>query len=360
MLNLEEPRPPSWTGHAIVALTLLAPAMAGSTEQWAMAAMAALVGAFFLIAPPRRALPFVPTIAFVALLLLAAAAFLPAAWSRFPTWRLDLLKLGADLPPSRSPQPWLTLQWCLYLLLIVCWAYYLLSFPWSRRARESVLIIFAAGVLVLGGIVIACHITGLRVPFWPNVPEYGFFPNRNQTSNVLGLAGIVIYALGLHRLQEHRPTWWVWLCSLSIICWALILNYSRAGIILFFAGAFLWHVWWVFQSRERRGPLLALIFLALLFGVLLLNGGKTLARFESAASGRRAPRCRGAGFRFSAMLSISFTRLRFSESAWETFARSFPACVIILGRRVKRSIRKAIGFGVRPIWDGAGRPSSLF
>ncbi len=108
---------------------------------------------------------------------------------------------------------------------------------------------------------------------------------------MLGLAGIVIYAIGLQRLQEHRPTWWLWVCSLSIICWALILNYSRAGIILFFGGAFIWHACWVFQAREKRGPLVALVCLGLLLGVLLLNGGKTLARFEMSplAAGGEVP-----------------------------------------------------------------------
>ncbi len=269
--------------YAIVALTLLAPAMGGSTEQWAIAVIAALTGSLFLIAPPRRALPLFPTIAFATLLLLAGAAFLPAMWSHLPPWRLDLIKLGADLPITRSPQPWLTLQWWLYLLLILCWCYYLFSFPWTRGSRERCLVAFAVGVLFLAALMVFCYVTHTRIPFWPRVPEYGFFPNRNQTSNVLGLAGILIYAIGLHRLQEHRPTWWVWLCSLSLICWALILNYSRSGIVLFFGGALLWHLWWVFQARERRGPLVALVSLGLLFGVLLLNGGKTLARFQETA-----------------------------------------------------------------------------
>ena len=266
---------------AIVGVTLLAPALGGTTELWAMATIMALTGVLFLIAPPRHSLPVVPALLLLALFLLALGAFLPASLSSFPTWRLDLIKLGADLPSTRSPQPWLTWQWSCLLLLVILWSYYLLAFTWTRQLRERALAAFAIGVLFLGAVLVVAHVTRQRVPFWPDVPEFGFFPNRNQTSNVFGLAGIVIYAIGLHRLQERRPTWWLWLFSLSLICWALILNYSRAGIILFFGGACAWHLWWISQARRRRGPTIALAALALLVGLLLLNGGKTLARFES-------------------------------------------------------------------------------
>ena len=282
--TLEDPSlPPSsrQAAWAIVGVTLLAPALGGTTELWAMATIMALTGVLFLIAPPRHSLPVFPTLLLLALFLLALGAFLPASLSSFPAWRLDLIKLGADLPFTRSPQPWLTLQWSCLLLLVILWSYYLLVFTWTRRLRENALAGFAIGVLFLGAILVVAHVTKQRVPFWPDVPEFGFFPNRNQTSNVFGLAGIVIYAIGLHRLQERRPTWWLWLFSLTLICWALILNYSRAGIILFFGGAFAWHLWWISQARHRRGPTIALAGLALLVGLLLLNGGKTLARFEN-------------------------------------------------------------------------------
>ncbi len=272
---------PAAARYLIVGASLLAPTLAGSTELWAMAILMALTGVIFVLFPPHRALPLFPTLIMSGLLLIALLAFLPADWSRVSVWRADLTSLGAILPSSRTPQPWITFQWTILLFLVLAWSYYLLASDWTRGERDRTLVIFAVGVLILGGLLVFAHVTGWRVPFWPDVPEFGFFPNRNQTSNVFGLAGIIIYALGFHRLQEHRPTWWVWLCSLSLICWALILNYSRSGIVLFFGGAIVWHSWWLFQARERRGPILALCAVALLFGVLLLNGGKTLARFQS-------------------------------------------------------------------------------
>ena len=44
----------------------------------------------------------------------------------------------------------------------------------------------------------------------------------------------MIYANAFQHLQRGRKQGWFWLSGLGLICWALILNYSRAGIILFF------------------------------------------------------------------------------------------------------------------------------
>ena len=148
-----------------------------------------------------------------------------------------MLQLGAVLPGTCSPQPWLTLQWTCLLLLGLFWSYYVLVFRWGHRWRQKACVIYAIAILCLSATLIFACITKQRIPFWPETERFGFFPNRNQTSNVLGLGGIMIYALGLRSLQENRQFWWWWPVSLAIVCWALILNFSRAGIILFFLGA---------------------------------------------------------------------------------------------------------------------------
>ena len=70
-------------------------------------------------------------------------------------------------------------------------------------------------VLLAGGLTVA-FLLKQRIPFWPEVPEFGFFPNRNHSSNVLALGGILIYAIGMQRLNEgsrtsdmgdRAPTW---------------------------------------------------------------------------------------------------------------------------------------------------------
>ena len=229
--------------------------------------------------PPRRSLGLIPNLLFAALLLIALSGFLPAQWFPLPDWRVALSKMGADLPSTRSPQPWLTLQWICFLILALAWAYYLATFHWSRHLRRNACIAIAFAILILSAALTFAFVTKQRIPFWPAVDEFGFFPNRNQTSNVLGLGAVMIYAIGLQQFQEGRRYWWCWFASLSLVCWALILNYSRAGIILFFVGALALHVYWWTTSPDRRQALVAFGGLILLIALFLVDGGATLMRF---------------------------------------------------------------------------------
>lgn len=280
MKSSSQDRRPRGLGYAIVGITLLAPAFGGSTEVSAQATITVLVGLLLLAAPPQRSLGMLPNICLTGLILLAATAFLPASWFPLPPWRTDLLHLGAALPPTRSPQPWLTFQWSCFLLLALAWTYFVLTMQWPARLRERVSIIYALGILLLSLILIASFLTKHRVPFWPDVLEYGFFPNRNQTGDVLGIGGAMIYALGLQSFRENRKYWWLWPVSLCVVCSALIINYSRAGIILFFIGALVIHFYWWRTARDRQRPAVAIGGLVLLVILFAINGGATLMRFR--------------------------------------------------------------------------------
>ena len=175
------------------------------------------------------------------------------------------------------------------MLLGLAWTYLLLAHEWPRHWREKAWVIYASGILLLASTLIVAFASKQRIPFWPDVQEFGFLPNRNQTSNVLGLGGVMIYALGLQQFLESRKYWWLWLASLSIICWALILNYSRAGIILFFFGALAVHAYWWIGFKERRRPLIALGGLIFLVALFVGDGGATLMRFGKETLGFFSP-----------------------------------------------------------------------
>ena len=259
--------------------------MGGSTELWAAAILAIGAGFLLLLAPPQRSLGLIPNLCLAALFSIALTAFLPMTLFNLPDWWIDLFKMGASLPDTRSPQPWLTLQWTCFLLMALAWIYFLASFEWSRRQRENACVVFGVAILALAAALTVSFVIKLRIPFWPDTREFGFFPNRNQSSNVLGLGGVMIYGLGLQRFQENRKYWWVWFASLSLVCWALILNYSRAGIILFFFGALAVHIFWWMTAKERRRPLVAFGGLALLIALFLVDGGATLLRFGKETTG---------------------------------------------------------------------------
>ena len=265
--------------YAAVILTVLAPLLGGSTRLWAQAVIAACVGAVFLLFPPGKSLGLVPNLASVMLLLLAGAAFLPASWFSTPEFRIELGKIGVPLPSTLSAQPWLTLESSLLFFLCLSWAYYLLSADWSLVERRRSWFLIGSAITALAAMLTISFVLGKRIPFWPNAEEFGFFPNRNHTSNVLGLGGILVYAMALDGFKERRRTWWIWLGALALICWALIENFSRAGIILILAGALTWHLSWLIMSRNRRRPFMASGMIVLLLALFAWDGGKTAMRF---------------------------------------------------------------------------------
>src|SRR5947208_2655961 len=91
----------------IVGLTLLAPALGGSTKLWAQALVVLGCALVILVAPPGARLPWPLRFIFSGLLLLACAGFLPATWFATPAWR-HTLQTDYQLPlaGTLSPQPW--------------------------------------------------------------------------------------------------------------------------------------------------------------------------------------------------------------------------------------------------------------
>jgi O-antigen ligase len=271
-----------FTASAIVCLTLLAPLLGGTTTLWAQAIIALCTGLLFLVSPPQRSIGLTPNAALITFGLLSLTAFLPAAWAGLPPWRTALVGLGAELPATRTPQPWLSFEAIALLFLGLAWTYYVFAKQFSLRTRTRMWAAYCVGILTLAAAMTFCLAFGKRIPFWPDVEHFGFFPNRNQTSNVLALGGIMIYATGLQQLQDRRPGWWLWLYSLALVFWALIVNYSRSGIILLFLGAVVWHALWIYGSRERRQPAMALAGLLILAAIFTAVGGATLQRFTQA------------------------------------------------------------------------------
>ena len=269
-----------WSGWLIVGLTILAPLLGGSTESRAQAALMLLTSLLFLCAPPRHSLGRVAHILFGAVAVLALVAFLPANWFPQSDWRQAFARFGIPLPGTLTPQPWLTLESSFLLWFGLAWTYYLLAIDWPVGFREKAWDAFCFGILCLAAIVTISYALKMRLPFWPATREFGFFPNRNQTANVLALGGIMMYANAFQHLQRGRESGWLWLVGLGLVCWALILNFSRAGIVLFFCGALAWHLWWLIRAREDLNPALTIWPLAVLLALLVVAGGETWLRFQ--------------------------------------------------------------------------------
>jgi hypothetical protein len=309
----------SWTSLSpaavgILILTLIASALGGTTELWQQALVACLTAILLLIAPPRLGLGRAPALLLAALFVLALAAFLPAAWASAPPWRRALTDLSLTLPGTRTAQPWLTAQSCGLLLVGLVWTAYILSQKWNADTRRLAVQALIGGMAFLAALAVAAFCLGFHVPTWNQEENRGWFPNRNQTADVLAICGVINYALVSDCLRKGRASLYLWLATLAAIGAALVISYSRAGILLFFGGILLWHLWPV--PRSGKGPsaikwmTLSLAVVFVLLTLFFLFGGETLARFE----GGPTLHARGdANFRWA----IQSDALRFSlQSPW--------------------------------------------
>jgi tetratricopeptide (TPR) repeat protein len=271
---------------APVMLTLLMLVLGGATLLWQQVIVVSLAGGILLLAPPRRGPGATPVLLSGGLLLLALGALLPAGWPIMPAWRVHLLNdLGLTLPVAQSPQPWITAQACGLLFVGLAWALYLFSFDWQPEARIRTLLVLVVGVALLALAAIIVFAFHWRVPWWTEEEGRGWFPNRNQSAGVLAVTGVAAYGLMVDRFRRGRATGYLLLLALGLITGALVITYSRAGILLFFAGLFLWHLRAASRrgSRRRQRKSLALSasgFFALLT-LFLLFGGATAQRFQN-------------------------------------------------------------------------------
>jgi len=276
-----------WLPVVFAIMTLLATLLGGATAVWSQVPIIILTGLLLLVAPPTRSLGGLANVVCVVLLGLALAAFIPAHWFPLPEWRHVLIeRFGLTLGGMRTAEPWLTFQSMCLLFLGVTWAYALLQHPWSRLDQNCASRVFGVGMLAIAMLAIVSYLLKIKVPFWPHVGnstvDFGFLPNRNHTANVLALGGITFAALALEDWREAKSSMWLWFAGLGVVTYALIVAYSRAGILLFFGGTALWAIISVRFSGAGKNGAVNCALAALLMTALFLFGGDTLHRFAVA------------------------------------------------------------------------------
>ena len=274
-------RDASWTDPATALLPVLACFLGGATQKWAEGIVVALLGVLLLLNPPRFSLGGWVNGIMVALVALAAVAFLPASWFFQPAWREALGNdFGIVLPSTLSPQPWITLSCLLSFVAGLCWFYYVATHDLDTRAARRQLRIFAGGVALLAGLAVALYFAKTALPFWHNQRGFGPFPNRNQTANLLGITAIVILACGQDDIRQGRKRWIIWVAGLAVIIAAIVLNFSRAGIVILLLGSGLWFAAFALRSGSTARIAIGASALLVMLTVLLVFGGETLERFN--------------------------------------------------------------------------------
>jgi O-antigen ligase len=271
-----------WVVNAFLAcLPVLACFLGGATQKWAEGIVVAFLGLILLVRPPRFSLGGATNAVFAAFIGMACVAFLPVRYFFSSTWRRAMTgDLGIVLPGSVTPQPWITLGCLISLVAGMSWLYLVSTEEIELRSVRFQLRFFATGMVVLAAASILFYWAHVAPPSWINQRGFGPFPNRNQTGDVFALTAIVVLACGQDDIRKGRKRWIFWLAALGVLVAAIIINFSRAGIVILVVGSALWLG--AFAMCQRSMPRLAVgfSFVLLLLTVLLLFGGQTLARFH--------------------------------------------------------------------------------
>jgi len=271
-----------WIANATVALLpVLAFFLGGATQKWEEGLVITLLALCLLVRPPRFSLGALTNLVIVTLFILAAVAFLPARWFFQPEWRAAFVNdFGIQLPSTLTPQPWITLSYLVSFAAGLSWLYVVSTQDLELREVRFQLRLFSCGIALLAAICIALYLAHTMLPFWNNEQNFGPFPNRNQTGDLFGLTAIMILACGQDDLRKGRKRWIVWILALVLIVTAIILNFSRYGIVILLGGSAFWLGAFTLGQRSPSRLALGVSFLLLLLTALLLFGGQTFERFH--------------------------------------------------------------------------------
>ena len=274
------------SGVVIALLPVLACFLGGATQKWAEGIVVGLLGLLLLVRPPRVSLGLATNLAFILLVGVGTIAFLPAGWFFFPSWRSILVHdFGTTLPQTVSAQPWISLTCLVSMIAGMSWLYVTSTQELELRAVRVQLRLFVTGIVFIAALSIVFYLAHLAPSFWINARGFGPFPNRNQTGDLFGITAIVLLACGQDDMRHGRKRWIIWLVGLGILIAAIILNFSRAGVIILVGGSALWIAVVALKVRSQARIALAASFLLLLLTALLVFGGATVDRFHVFQSG---------------------------------------------------------------------------
>jgi|GEM_PF-1089183 len=266
----------------IAVLTVLVSLVFGAGEGQGGLGLLFLVGGMGLVLyPPVRPLPGLWLGAGVGLLLLAAVSFVPGLSFLTGEWKKEAADIhGLVLYSGITAQPWISLDGMLFLAggVLLFW-YWCLHTP-DPQGRRQILRFIAVVLFLFSLLILVVYFGKLTVPGWNSPRNLGPFENRNQLSSILAVSLLVLTALFANDIKKHRAWALLWLLSAAVQFYLLVVNYSRAGVVLLFIGGIAWIIF-NFETTRTKGRLaLGFLVLALFFSIFLIFGGSTLSRFE--------------------------------------------------------------------------------
>lgn len=249
-----------------------------------MGLVALLMSLCYLLRPPTRPLSRVLLGFLLAVPVLALAAFLPISKSSPPFWRTALeSEHGIALGNLLTPQPLITLEGWVGLTMGVLWLLYCLGQNYGRQENRSAIQFFTLFTALLAVITIGLLWSKREIPLWQaewQLRYFGPFPNRNHFGGLLAIGAIMGFAATFDALQRRKiPMACVYAFCVIPMFAAMLLNTSRMGVLLFFAGLSLWMGLATSKRYTKAQIAVALSILLLLASGFILFGNSVMSRF---------------------------------------------------------------------------------
>ena len=203
--------------------------------------MALALGILMGFAPP--VIRFRKPVVFLSagFLIFGLASFLPAGIFGIPGWRENLKGLGVETGDLVAIQSKQALEYHLSFLLLFLSGLWILGQRFSASATRNLALTF---VLAVAAYALVSKLLETQIDLNHGKLKFGFFPNRNHTSNLLSagfLCGLGIVFQSVRNKNFYRLA--ASSVAAGVILWAVLSwNISRSGIALCLAGPLLWLV----------------------------------------------------------------------------------------------------------------------
>lgn len=284
--SLREKRTKVSAGSSLALLTVfLCLVFAAGGGQAGLGLLFLAGGSGLLLFPPERALPRSWLWAGAALIALMVCSLIPGMSVLSGEWRKEMTEIyDVSVFSGLTAQPWITWDGMLFLTGgMILFGYWALQMP-DPQTRRQVLRIFALIMTLFSLLILAVYFGNYPMPGWHSPRNLGPFENRNQLSSILAVSLLVLLALFANDIKKHRTWALVWVLAASAQFYLLVLNYSRAGVVLLFLGGLAWMVLNFDSGRAKGKWALMFVALALLLSSFFLFGGNTLSRFETSGA----------------------------------------------------------------------------
>ncbi|WP_269540955.1 O-antigen ligase family protein [Cerasicoccus fimbriatus] len=289
-LAAAQPAPATPLKHFLTVIGLFALVLlSGGRYLWVEGSFVALIGLLLVACPPLVSLDKKMDWIVLGIVAVACFSFVPSGILTFlpdlffgrASWWKEINQSGAELPVTMSTQPLKSLEALLLLIAVLSYVYLLANARFQIQDRTRLLLTFVIMGGVLAGVVVYGDSTGLQYFNTDRAASFSFFDNRNQTSILMVMIGVISLGLAYYCFAQNKIVGLI--CGLAFLSatLAISVSLSRAGMLLFVLGCGVWVIlrFTVFGGQGAVKFVVPLV--AFSFSMMLITGQQTLSRFNT-------------------------------------------------------------------------------